>query len=164
MDKQFDGTKFFKMMADNEKAVAALYRQFAGNAKVGGQFFEKLAKDEDRHFEIYTSLLKKHSNDKGLSVEVSDDQEKYLNLLIENNMLKNADEMLAKAAKITEKDEFYELAERAERDSVLFVDELISLFPQLQSEDFRTVLKEEKDHLSQVLSRRVESKLTSLRL
>ncbi len=164
MGKQFNGVEFFKMMAANEKAVAALYRQFAGNAKLGGQFFEKLAKDEDRHYDIYTALLNKHTNDKGLSVEVSEEEEKYLNLLIENNMLKNADEMLAKAAKLTEKDEFFDLAERAERDSVMFVEELIGLFPNLQPEDFRTVLKEEKDHLAQVLSRRVESKLTSLRL
>lgn len=164
MGKQFNGVEFFKMMAANEKAVAALYRQFAGNAKLGGQFFEKLAKDEDRHYDIYTTLLNKHTNDKGLSVEVSEEEEKYLNLLIENNMLKNADEMLAKAAKMTEKDEFFDLAERAERDSVMFVEELIGLFPNLQPEDFRTVLKEEKDHLAQVLNRRMESKLTSLRL
>jgi hypothetical protein len=51
-----------------------------------------------------------------------------------------------------------------ERDSVLFVEELIDLFPQLQPKDFSVVLKEEKDHLRQVLSRRMESKMKTLRL
>lgn len=164
MSKQYDGTVFFKMMAANEKAVATLYRQIAGNARLGAGFLDKLAKDEDRHFEIYTNLLKKHEGTRDLSVEVTEEQEKYLKLLVDNNMLKDADKLLQKVAKITDKDEIFELAERAERDSVLFVEELITLFPGLQPADFKVVLKEEKDHLAQVLSRRTENKLTSLRL
>ncbi len=164
MGKKYDGIEFFKMMAANEKAVAALYRQVAGNATLGGKFFESLAKDEDRHFDIYTALLKKHAASKDLTIDVTDEQEKYLTLLIENNMLKDPDQILKKAAKATDKDEIYDLAERAERDSVLFVEELISLYPTLQPADFKTVLKEEKDHLTQVLSRRMENKLTSIRL
>ena len=164
MSKQYDGTVFFKMMAANEKAVAALYRQIAGNAKLGAGFFDKLAIDEDRHFDIYTNLLKKHEGTRDLSVEVTEEQENYLKLLVDNNMLKDADILLQKVAKSTDKDEIFDLAERAERDSVLFVEELMSLFPGLQPTDFKVVLKEEKDHLAQVLSRRTENKLTSLRL
>jgi hypothetical protein len=88
----------------------------------------------------------------------------YLKLLIENNWMKDADKMLAEAAKLKDKDEIYALAERAERDAVLFVEELIDLYPQLQPEEFQVVLHEEKNHLKQVLSRRMESKLTSLKL
>ncbi len=164
MGTQFDGTEFFQMMAANEKAVGALYRQFAGDAKLGAKFFESLAKDEDRHFSIYTALLKKYADSKGLTVEVTADQEEYLKLLIGNNMLKEADKLREKAAKFTDKDQIYDLAERSERDSVLFVQELISLYPMLQPEDFQTILKEEKDHLKQVMSRRMESKLKTLRL
>jgi rubrerythrin len=164
MSKQYDSVEFFKMMVANEKAVAALYRQFAGDTKLGDKFFESLAKDEDRHFDIYSALLKKHSGGKDLTVEVSDEDEKYLKLLIENNMLKDADKLLQKAAKITDKDQIFDLAERSERDSVLFVKELMGLFPNLQPADFKIILKEEKDHLTQVLSRRMESKLSTLRL
>lgn len=164
MDKQWNGAAFFKMMAANEKAVAALYRQIADNAKFGGKFFENLAKDEDRHYDIYTALLRKFEGSKELTVEVSEEKEQYLNLLIENNMLKDAEKILKKAAKVTNKDEIYDLAERAERDSVLFVEELINLFPNLQPEDFRVVLQEEKNHLRQVLSQRMESQLRTLRL
>ncbi len=164
MAKQWDGSEFFRMMADNEKAVAAMYRQLADDAKFGGKFFENLAKDEDRHFNIYTALLKKFEGSKGLTVEVADDREEYLDLLIKNNALRDTDKLLAKVAKITDKDEIFALAEGAERDAVLFVEELIDLFPMLQPEDFKIVLTEEKNHLRQVMTHRMESKLTSLRL
>jgi len=164
MGKLFDGTEFFKMMADNEKTVAALYRQVAADARLGGKFLENLAKDEDRHFDIYTSLLKKHSGGSGLKAEISDDQERYMNLLIANNMLKDVDKLMKKAANFADKDQVYELAELAERDSVLYVEELMAVFPEVMPADFAKVLKEEKDHLKQVLSRRMENKMTSLRL
>lgn len=164
MGKKYDGTEFFKMMADNEKAVGALYRQLAGDAKFGGKFFERLAKDEDRHYHLYTALLDKFAQGQGPAAEVSDAEGQYLDLLIKNNSLRDADELLQRVAKITDKDEIYEIAERAERDAVLFVTELIGLYPDLQPKEFQVVLQEEKDHLKQVLSRRMESKLTSLRL
>jgi len=164
MGKEWNGSEFIKMMAANEKAVGALYRQFAGNVKFGGKFFENLAKDEDRHYTIYSALLLKHALSRDFTVEVSEEHAQYLNLLIENNMLKDADKLIEKAAKITIKDDLYDIAERSERDSVLFVQELIDLFPKLQPEDFRIVLREEKDHLRQVMDRRMESQLTTLRL
>jgi len=164
MAKQYDGSDFFKMMAANEKATAALYRQLGSDVKFGGKFFEALAADEDRHYMIYTALLKKFADGKGLTVEVSEEKAEYLDLLVKNGMLTDADHLLAKAAKITDKDEIYDLAERGERDAVLFVEELIGLFPQLQPEDFRVVLQEEKNHLKQVMSRRMESKMGTLRL
>jgi rubrerythrin len=164
MGKSFDGSDFFRMMAANEKAVAALYRQFAGVSQAGGKFFENLANDEDRHYTIYTALLTRYAGSQSLTADVSEEKGEYLNLLIENNMLKDAEKLLAKASKLSDKDEIYHLAERAERDSVLFVQELIELFPQLQPDDFRVILQEEKDHLRQVMSRRMESKLRTLRL
>jgi len=164
MAKQYDGTEFFKMMAVNEKATAALYRQLAADVKFGGKFFENLAKDEDRHFAIYTALLKKYADGKGLTVEVTDDQAEYLNLLVKNNALSEPEKLSAKAAKIKDKDEIYDLAERGERDAVLFVSELIGLYPMLQQDDFKVVLQEEKDHLKLVMSRRIENKMGTLRL
>ncbi len=164
MTTKFDGTEFFKMMAVNEQATAAMYRQFAANTRLGAQFFENLAKDEERHYGIYTALLTKYAASKGLTVEVSDDQADYLNLLVKNNAVKDADTLTKKAAKFSNKDEYYGLAEQGERDAVLFVQELIGLYPMLQPDDFKVILKEEKDHLKQVMSRRMEGKLGTLRL
>lgn len=164
MGKQWDGAEFFQMMANNEKAVGTLYRKLAADARIGSGFFENLAKDEDRHYHIYTALLKKFANSKGLTVEVSEDQEQYLNLLVKNSMLIDADQLLEKAANAKTKDDIYALAENAERDAVLFVQELIGLYPDLQPEEFRAVLIEEKNHLKQVMNRRMESKMGTLRL
>jgi len=164
MSQEWNGAEFMKMMVANEKAVSALYRQLEGDVKFGGQFFENLAKDEDRHFTIYTGILDKMAGGKDLTVEVPEEHAKYLDLLIENNMLKDADKLMEDAAKAFNKDEIYDIAERSERDSVLFVQELIDLYPKLQPEEFRVVLKEEKDHLRQVMDRRMESQLTTLRL
>lgn len=164
MTKQFDGTEFFKMMAVNEQATAAMYRQFAANVKLGAQFFENLAKDEERHYAIYTALLTKYAAAKGLTVEVTDSQAEYLGLLVKNNAVTEADSLVKKAAKFTDKDELYGLAEQGERDAVLFVQELIGLYPMLQPDDFKVILQEEKDHLKQVMSRRIEGKLDSLGL
>lgn len=164
MAKQWDGAEFFRMMAANEKAVAAMYRQLAADAKFGGKFFEKLAGDEERHYLIYTALLRKFAGTKDLMVEVTDDQEQYLNLLVKNGMLEDADVLSKKAAEASSKDEIYEVAERGERDAVLFVQELIGLYPNMQPEEFKTVLEEEKNHLKQVMTARMSSQLKTLRL
>lgn len=164
MAKQWDGTVFFEMMAANEKAVGELYRKLAGDANFGGKFFEKLAKDEDRHYKLYLNLLEKHSADKGLAVEITDKQKQYLDLLIENNSLKDADKLLKKVSRLKDKDAVYAIAEQAERDAVMYVEELLSLYPDSSLTDFGVVLHEEKEHLRMVMARRMESKLTNLRL
>lgn len=164
MSKMWNGTGFFQMMADNEKAVGDLYRQMSKSAVFGGKFFENLAKDEDRHHEIYKALLHKYENNKGLEISVSDEQEAYLKLLIQNNMLKDADKLIEKVKKFTIKDDAFAVAERAERDSVMFVQELIELYPELQPEDFKVILQEEKAHLSMVMQRRMDSQLDNLKM
>lgn len=162
--RKFDGSEFFKMMADNEEAVAALYRQIAKDANLGGPFFENLAKDEDRHQKIYSTLLQNYSGSHELQVEVSEDHGEYLDLLMKNNFLKDKAALLEQAAKFTHKSDAYALAERAERDAVLFVEELLTLFPDFKTEDFKIVLQEEKNHLKQVMGRSMESQLNTLRL
>ncbi len=164
MSRMWDGSGFFKMMAANEKAVGDLYRELAKNAKFGGKFFENMAKDEDKHHDIYVALLHKYENSKGLEIEISEEQEQYLNLLIQNNMLRDPDLLIEKAKKLTIKDDVFDIAERAERDSVLFVEELIELYPELQPDEFKVVLKEEKAHLRMVMERRMDSQLTNLKL
>ena len=163
MKNRWDGTDLFEMMISNEEKVATLYRHLAGNAKLGGKFLEYLAKDEDRHHEMYKLLLKKFQKNSDQIIEISEEQEQYLKLLIERNMLKDTVQLMDEAERITTKDDLFDMAERIERDSVLFVEEIINLYPQLTVE-LRTVLNEEKDHLRQVMAQRMESQLVTLRL
>jgi rubrerythrin len=164
MTKKWDGAEFFRLMAANEQAVGDWYRTLANDAKFGGKFFEKMAKDEDRHYQIYTALLKKYEGTQALTVEVSEDHEAYLNALMKDHIESDADNLKAKAAKASTKDDIYAIAEQVERDSVLFVEELIELYPDLKEEDFKVVLQEEKNHLAMVLTRRMDSQLNTLRL
>jgi hypothetical protein len=112
---------------------------------------------------MYQTLLTRLQGSPDLSVEVTEEHEHYLKLLIERNMLKDTVKLMDEAERLTSKDELYDLAERVERDSVLFVQELINLYPKLHAE-FRVALAEEKDHLRQVMAQRMESQLVTLRL
>jgi hypothetical protein len=163
MKKHWDGADLFKMMISNEGTVAALYRKLAADVKIGEKFLEHLAADEDRHQKMYQALLTKLQGSHDLTVEITEEHEQYLKLLIERNMLKDTVKLMEEAERLTSKDELYDLAERIERDSVLFVQELINLYPKLHAE-FRVALAEEKDHLRQVMAQRMESQLVTLRL
>jgi hypothetical protein len=163
MKKHWDGTDLFQMMISNEKTVGDLYRRLAGHVKLGGKFLEFLAEDEDRHHEMYKLLLSKFQKNSDQIIEISDEQEQYLKLLIERNMLKDTVQLMDEAERITTKDDLFDLAERIERDSVLFVQEIVNLYPQL-SVELRSVLNDEKDHLRQVMAQRMESQLVTLRL
>lgn len=163
MLRQWDGADLIKMMMDNEEAVASLYRQLADNVHFGGKFLELLAEDEDRHHDMYKDLLKKIQGTPALNVDITEEQEQYLKLLIERNMLNDTVKLMDEAENITTKDDLFDLAERIERDSILFVEELIDLYPGLD-EVLDIIIKEERDHLRQILAQRMESQLVTLRL
>ncbi|HNY94864.1 MAG TPA: ferritin family protein [Flexilinea sp.] len=164
MGNLFNGAEFFEMMAANEKAVGDLYRFLAKDAKFGGKFFENMAADEDRHYGIYTSLLKKYQGKKDLMVELAEDRKSYMDLLIKNNYLSDPEKLKERAANAKSKEDIFDIAERIERDSVMFTQEMIDLFPDLDPADFKVVLQEEKKHLAMVLDKRMDSQLKSLRL
>ena len=69
-----------------------------------------------------------------------------------------------RAANAKSKEDIFDIAERIERDSVMFTQEMIDLFPDLDPADFKVVLQEEKKHLAMVLDKRMDSQLKSLRL
>lgn len=151
---QLNGKVILQTIADNEAKVAQLYKAIASEAKKGDVFFENLAKDEERHNKIYHALMNKLPDDGALELE--EEQANYLNLLIEQNFL-NDNSLVEKASKIIDKREIFELAERVERDAVIWVTELQNIYPDLATEEMKIVLKEEKSHLMKVLERKKES-------
>jgi len=154
MKVKWNGTNLLKTIAENEAGATKLYRAIASEARIGEQFFEKLAQDEERHEKIYNALLAKFSKNIDLELEKGDAE--YIDLLVENNMLLD-EELIEKAKKIFTKDQIFDLAEKAERDAVLFVTELQHLYPDLAKDEIAIILKEEKGHLKKVLERRKES-------
>ena len=125
---KWNGKNLLKTIAENEAGATKLYRAIASEARIGEQFFEMLAKDEERHEKIYNALLREFSEKMDLELEESDAE--YVDLLVESNVLFD-DELIEKAKKIFTKAQIFDIAERAERDAVLFVTELQRLYPDL---------------------------------
>ena len=151
---KWNGRNLLKTIAVSEAAATRLYRVIASEARIGEQFFELLAQDEERHEKIYAALFNKFSEKMDLELEKSDAE--YVDLLVENNVLFD-DELVEKAKKIFSKSQIFDLAEKAERDAILFVNELQRLYPDLAKEEMAIILKEEQAHLKKVLERKKES-------
>lgn len=154
MTVKWNGTNLLKTIAENERAATNLYRAIAAEARIGEQFFEQLANDEERHEKIYTALLERF--EKNIVIEIDESDAEYVDLLIESNTLFD-EELIEKAKKVFTKSQIFDIAEKAERDAVLFVTELQRLYPDLATEEVAIILNEEKKHLKKVLERKKES-------
>ncbi|MEA4847801.1 MAG: ferritin family protein [Clostridiaceae bacterium] len=167
MSVNWDGSKLFKTIVLNETKVTELYRELAKEAKdgKGSKFFENMAADEARHIKIYSAFLN-NLPDQG-NVELSEEDAEYMDLLIKTNMFDDSEDTIAKVRKIYTNDQVYNLAEKIEKDGILFINELVRLFPDVyaaNTKEIDAVMKEEKTHLSMVLNRKAESIYGSLML
>lgn len=154
MTVKWNGTNLLKTIAENEKSATKLYRALANEARIGEKFFEQLAEDEERHEKIYNALLTKFENN--IEIEIEKDEAEFTDLLIESNSLFD-EELIEKAKTIFTKSQIFDIAEKAERDAVLFVTQLQKLYPDMAADEIATILEEEKKHLKKVLERKKES-------
>ena len=150
MSVKWDGTKLLKTIAANEESTAKLYRAIAENANIGAKFFEIMAADEERHQKIYEALLAKYASNLGLDLDES--YTEYVDLLIKHNVIFD-NKLIEKAKTITVRSQILDIAERAERDAVLFVTELQKLYPDMAKDEMEIILSEEKKHLKMVLEK-----------
>ena len=156
MSVKWNGVKLLKTIAENEAGATRFYRAIASEARIGEKFFEILAKDEERHEGIYNALLNKYSKD--IDVEIDENDAEYMDLLVESNVAFD-EKLVEKAKKLFSKDQIFDLAEKAERDAVMYVTELQRLYPDLAKEEMEIILKEERNHLKMVLHRKKENQL-----
>ncbi len=154
MTVKWNGVNLLKTIAENEKSATGLYKAIAAEARIGEKFFEQLAEDEERHEKIYNALLAKF--EKEIEIEIEQSEAEYIDLLIESNSLFD-EELIEKARKVFTKSQIFDIAEKAERDAVLFVTELQKLYPDLAKEEMAIILNEEKKHLKKILERKRES-------
>lgn len=154
MSVKWSGVNLLKAITENEAGATKFYREIAKEARIGEQFFEQLAQDEERHEKIYGALLKRY--EKNIEVELEESDAEYLDLLIESNSPFD-DDLIEEAKKMWDKRQIFEIAEQAERDAILFVSELIRLYPDMANQETAIILKEEKAHLKKVLERKRES-------
>jgi rubrerythrin len=150
MSVKWDGTKLLKTIAANEESAAKLYRAIAENANIGAKFFEILAADEERHQKIYEALLVKYASNLGL--ELDEAYLEYVDLLIKHNVLFD-NNLIEKAKTITIRSQILDIAERAEREAILFVTELQKMYPDMAKDEMVIILNEERKHLKMVLEK-----------
>ncbi len=150
---EFNASKLLQVLVRNEARVAELYTNLANQMKdgKGKKLFEILSEDELKHERIYADLLKKLPDED--TAEVSEEEKEYLDSLIENDMFADADKSMEKIKGKYTKDEALEIAEKVERDGIMFVYELTRLFPDLAPKEMKKILNEERRHLQAVLSR-----------
>lgn len=153
-------------LAENEKKTAALYRDIAKNAAIGDVFFENLARDEERHENIYAGLAKRYedANPEAAKAEMTPEQAEFLETLENSNVLARGPELIAKAEKVKDKYAVFDIAIEAEKEAVLFATELAALYPDLAPEEIKVIIKEEKKHLKQVTDRKISAGMGGLRM
>ncbi|MHC1717776.1 MAG: ferritin family protein [Acidaminococcaceae bacterium] len=150
MTVKWDGTKLLKTIIANEESTAKLYRAIAENAHIGAKFFDILAADEERHKMIYEALLVQYADKLGM--ELDEAYSEYVDLLIRRNVVFD-NKLIEDAKTIDRRDQILEIAERAERDAILFVSELQKMYPIMAKEEMAIILNEERKHLKMVLEK-----------
>ncbi|SHI92252.1 Rubrerythrin [Geosporobacter subterraneus DSM 17957] len=161
---QFDGSKLLQIIIRNEAKVAEFYSNLAAQMEEGKgkKLFESLAQDELKHERIYTGLLNRLPNEGRL--ELTEDDAAYIELLIETDMFSQSEDVLAKMQGKYAKEDALHVAEKIERDAILYINELKLLFPDLAPEEINIVLAEEKKHLRMVLSKEADASVKLLGL
>ena len=144
--KTYNGKELLSLLVESEKKVAQLYHELSSQVShpKAKAVFEKLAKDEERHEEIYTALMNKFEGD--LSVEVEDDVHEFLESLVKFSYFRND-----AVKKRFVKEDALVVAEKIERDTLILVQELRSLYPKIAPDEIAVVMNEEKKHLNFVL-------------
>ncbi len=144
--KNYNGKELLSLLVESEKKVAELYHDLSGKMSdpKAKAVFEKLAKDEERHEEIYIALMNKFEGD--LSVEVDDEAHEFLESLVKFSYFRND-----AVKKRFVKEDALVVAEKIERDTLILVQELRSLYPNIAPDEIDVVMKEEKKHLNFVL-------------
>jgi rubrerythrin len=144
----FDGKQILSTFVKMEEEVAKYYAELAENApdEKSKALFTRLSLEEEKHQKMYAALLDKHGGE--MNREFSEEEVEYAKSLIEENI--TAKHVFDKDMKLKDS---LELAERMEKDGILFVHQMISMYPDIAQKEMQVVLKEEKRHLQMVRER-----------
>lgn len=159
MVRAYDGSNLIKTIIINEQKTNELYNTLMGQMQdeKAKALFKKLAEDEARHEKIYTKLLDTLPNS-GV-VQISEEDAIYTETLISANVFTND-----KVRKRFSKDDALILAEKVERDGIMFIEQLKNLYPDWAKNELSIILQEEKKHLQFVLEKQYTSTIGLLGL
>lgn len=155
----YDGRKLLSTIIMTEENVCELYKNLSEkvNDPTAKKVFLNLSEDEDKHKNMYTKILSKLPN--GGKVALTEDEVEYTELLINTNIFTNE-----KVKSRYLKSDALVMAEKIERDSILFYTQLKRLFPDIAKDEMEIILKEEMKHLRKVTDSQLNMILPSLGL
>lgn len=157
MKKLWDGAEFFRMMIANERATSDFYRMLAEDSTVGNEFFAQMAKDEDRHEMIFSKLLERFEKSDRFKVEVDPEHQEFLDVLMKDVIENDQRLKLEKHTPVKSAWDVLSIAKSIEKNSVMMVQEIKNIYPDVSPEDIDIVLNEEKKHLKLVTKHQLES-------
>lgn len=160
---EFNAAKLISILIRNEGKASDLYYNLSKQMKEGAgeQIFKILAEDEKNHARIYSELLEKV--EKSQSANITTEDSEYLDSLIVNDMFAHGEKAIEVIEGKYTEDEALQLAEKLERDGIIYVLELMKMFPDLAPKEMKKILNEEKRHLQAVLSKANPSAVRYLR-
>jgi rubrerythrin len=152
----WNGNVLLDTIIQNEEKSVELYQYIASTLKDEDQkeLFLSLSNDEERHAKIYKAIKRKFSEKS--EIEIAEEDRDYLELMILNNIFSNGKDHMAEIKKLLETMDPYDLAEKLERDAILYVLELQELYPNLAPEEISIILKEERKHLRLVFTKKLD--------
>ncbi len=155
----FDGGQILSTFVKMEQEVAKYYKDLAENAsdERSKALLNRLSLEEENHEKIYQAILNKYGG--AMEREFSNDEVVYVQSLIEQNV--SAKHRFDKKMKIKDA---LDLAEQMERDGILFVHQMMEMYPDIAQDEMKIILKEEKKHLQLVRERGQFAPLRSLGL
>lgn len=156
---EFDGAQMLSTFVKMEEEVSDYYSNLAERSedKKSKELFERLAHEEEKHRKMYKRLLEVHGEN--MVREFSEEEIEYTKSLIEENI---SDKQLGDKSMILR--EALDIAEKMERDGILFVYQMMEMYPDIAQKEMKLILKEEKKHLRTVRDRRQFSPLRGLGL
>lgn len=156
-------SKILGALINLEKNGYTFYQESADAMEDGvvKNLFLKLAKDEQDHEKTYKELLNRLQDDDF----VIDEEDTFLDLLIDMNSMVTDEKKIEKAKKVLSKREALLIAEKLEKDTILFLNELIGIDKKIFSNNtFKITLKEERRHLKLILQQIMDANVSSLML
>lgn len=145
---KFEGKQILSTFVKMEEEVSKYYANLAENApdEKSKTLFSRLSVEEEKHHKMYIALMEKFGGE--MTKEFSEDEVEYTNSLIQENI--SAKHEFDKNMKLKDS---LEIAERMEKDGILFVHQMMTLYPEIANKEMGIVLKEEKQHLQLVRER-----------
>lgn len=155
----FDGKQILSTFVKMEQEVAKYYKNLAENAsdEKSKALLNRLSLEEENHEKMYKAILEKYGG--AMLREFSEDEIAYTQSLIEENL--SAKHQFDAKMKIKDA---LDLAEQMERDGILFVHQMMEMYPDIAQDEMKIILKEEKKHLQLVRERGQFAPLRSLGL